>query len=337
MTGDADGTVLRKAVLRLEDRLPELADRLAGEILAGEDGRDRPEAVLGDMWEVCHTGLGHGFEAILQPSGGRADLDWARRLGERRARQGEPLEHVLRGYRLAGRVFWEAVVEAVGRHDPEHIPALVRQATRTWDTIDQQSDAAADAYHRTEFELARRSEERMHAIVDALLDGQGADGGLLGTATTVLGLPVNGRYAVAMLRADGGFRPTSTRGPAKRAACGSCGGCGRTRRWRWSRSAPPTWTTWWPRSARARAGTRASARSPRASPTSAPPAGWRSWRCAPATGRARRSPGSTGGCRTRSCCPSRASPDGSGTSRSAASKPSTPPTGRCCSAPWTPG
>lgn len=205
MTADADGAILRKAVLRLEDRLPELADRLAAEILSGEDGRDRPEAVIGDMWEVCHTGLGHGFEAILQPGGGRADLDWARRLGERRAQQGEPLEHVLRGYRLAGRVFWEAVVEAVGRHDPEHIPALVRQATRTWDTIDQQSDAAADAYHRTEFALARRSEERIHAIVDALLDGQGADGGLLGTATTVLGLPVNGRYAVAMLRADGGF------------------------------------------------------------------------------------------------------------------------------------
>ncbi|MFA1548421.1 PucR family transcriptional regulator [Actinomadura chokoriensis] len=201
---DADRTIMRKAVLRLSDRLPDLADRLTAEILSGDDsGRD--DAFRHDVWEMCHTGLGHGFETILDPRRGRADLDWARRLGQRRAHQGQPLDQLLRSYRLAGRVFWEAVVEVVGRHDPENVPALIRQATRTWDTIDQQSGAAAAAYHRTELALARRSEERVQAIVDALLDGQGADGGLLATATSVLGLPVTGRYAVVMLGAECGF------------------------------------------------------------------------------------------------------------------------------------
>jgi hypothetical protein len=41
--------------------------------------------------------------------------------------------------------------------------------------------------------------------VDALLEGQGADGGLLATATSVLGLPATGRYAVVMLGAERGF------------------------------------------------------------------------------------------------------------------------------------
>ncbi|GAA0217477.1 helix-turn-helix domain-containing protein [Actinomadura nitritigenes] len=201
---DADRAVLRKAVARLTDRLPDLADRLAAEILSGDDG-DRSEQLRADLWEVCRVGLGHGFEVILDPARGRTDLDWARRLGRRRAHQGQPLDQLLRSYRLAGRVFWEAVVEAVGRHDPGNVPALVRQATRTWDTIDEQSGAAAAAYHQTELSLARRSEERVQAIVDALLDGQGADGGLLATAASVLGLPAAGRYAVVMLGAEGGF------------------------------------------------------------------------------------------------------------------------------------
>ncbi|MBO2456607.1 PucR family transcriptional regulator [Actinomadura violacea] len=201
---EADRAILRKAVLRLTDRLPDLADRLAAEILSGDDG-DRSDQLRGDLGEVCRVGLGHGFEAILDPGRGRADLDWARRLGRRRAQQGQPLDQLLRSYRLAGRVFWEAVVEVVGRHDPGNVPALVRQATRTWDTIDEQSGAAAAAYHQTELSLARRSEERVQAIVDALLDGQGADGGLLATAASVLGLPAAGRYAVVMLGAERGF------------------------------------------------------------------------------------------------------------------------------------
>ncbi|MEU5992535.1 helix-turn-helix domain-containing protein [Spirillospora sp. NPDC047418] len=210
---DADRTIMRKAVLRLSDRLPDLADRLAAEILSGDRG-DRDDAFRHDVWEMCHTGLGHGFKTILDPGRGRADLDWARRLGQRRAHQGQPLDQLLRSYRLSGRVFWEAVVEVVGQHDPENVPALIRQATRTWDTIDEQSGAAAAAYHRTELELARRSEERVHAIVDALLDGQGADGGLLATATSVLGLPVTGRYAVVMLGAECGFGDGVERRPA---------------------------------------------------------------------------------------------------------------------------
>ncbi|SEG69709.1 PucR C-terminal helix-turn-helix domain-containing protein [Thermomonospora echinospora] len=194
----ADRTIIRRAVRRLSDHLPQLADRLVNEILAGE-GQDRPAELRADLWELSHIGLGHGIEAILDPGRGRADLRWAEELGRRRAEQGLPLDQLLRSYRLAGCVFWEGLVEVVSEEDPAHVPMLVRNATQTWHTIDQQSTTAAEAYHRTEYELLRRSEERVHAIVDALLEGRGTDPGLLPAATRALGLPAQGRYAVVVI------------------------------------------------------------------------------------------------------------------------------------------
>ncbi|MFF5262104.1 PucR family transcriptional regulator [Actinomadura viridis] len=198
-SGDRGGSaIMRKAVQRLSGRLPDLADRLVAEILRGEEW-DRPAGLRDDLWQMCHIGLGHGMEAILDPDGGRIDLEWAERLGRRRAEQGQPLDRLLRSYRLAGKVFWEAVVETVGQEEPAHVPTLIRHATRTWSAIDEQSSTAAAAYHRTEYDLLRRSEERTRAVVDALLEGQGVDGRLLATAGEVLGLPEQGRYAVVVL------------------------------------------------------------------------------------------------------------------------------------------
>ncbi|MFI6515020.1 PucR family transcriptional regulator [Spirillospora sp. NPDC050679] len=206
--GRTGSDIMRRAARRLADRLPDLADTLVGEILAGEEW-DRPPGLREDLWQLAHTGLGHGMTSILDSGGGRADLSWAQELGRRRAEQGQPLDRLLRSYRLAGRVFWEAVVETVAQDDPAYVPVLVRHASRTWHTIDEQSSAAAAAYHRTEYDLLRRSEERVQAVVDALLDGRGAEGGTPAAAPEVLGLPARGRYAVVVLA------PPATRPPER--------------------------------------------------------------------------------------------------------------------------
>ncbi|REE97692.1 PucR family transcriptional regulator [Thermomonospora umbrina] len=197
-TGKVDRAIIQRAVRRLAERLPHLTDRLVEEILAGES-HERSTEVRADLWEMCHVGLAHGVEAILHPDRGRPDLRWAAQLGRRRAEQGLPLDQLLRSYRLAGAVFWENLVEIVSEEDPAHVPMLVRNATQTWLTIDQQSTAAAEAYHRTEYDLQRRGEERVQAVVDALLEGRGTDPGLLPTATRLLGLPAHGRYAVVVV------------------------------------------------------------------------------------------------------------------------------------------
>jgi PucR-like helix-turn-helix protein/diguanylate cyclase with GGDEF domain len=208
----SDRAVIQNAVRRLMGRLPQLADRLMAEILDG-DGKERPPPLSEDLWEACHTGLAHGMEAILDPGPRRVDLVWAERLGRRRAQQGLPLDQLLRSYRIAGRVFWEGLVEIVNEDDPDHMPMLVRNATRTWHTIDQQCSAAAEAYHRTEYELLRRSEERVQAVVDALLEGRGAEHALLPTVTRLLGLPAQGRYAVVILSQRGALECPEFRRP----------------------------------------------------------------------------------------------------------------------------
>ncbi|MFG2002383.1 PucR family transcriptional regulator [Spirillospora sp. NPDC048911] len=188
--------VMREAVLRLSDRLPQLADRLSAEI---RDGGQRPWSRDDDLREACETGLGHSLATILDPGRGRADLWWAERLGRRRAEQGQPLDQLLRSYRLAGRVFWEAVVEVADQDDPAHVPVLLRETSRTWEAIDQQSGAIISAYHQAEQEMLRRGEEQVRAVVDALLEGRGTNGGVLASAVSLLGLPAQGRYAVVVL------------------------------------------------------------------------------------------------------------------------------------------
>ncbi|RAY11309.1 PucR family transcriptional regulator [Actinomadura craniellae] len=205
---------MQNAVRRLAERLPELADRLVEEILSGEQ-HERSAELRGDLWKMCHVGLGHGIEAILNPGGTRTDLRWAEYLGRRRAEQGLPLDQLLRSYRLAGSVFWQGIVEVISEDNPEYVPQLVRHVTNTWQTIDQQSVAAAEAYHRTEYDVLRRGDERVQAVVDALLEGRGADGGLLNTATTVLGLPAHGRYAVVVQGQRGDTALPPHGGPAE--------------------------------------------------------------------------------------------------------------------------
>lgn len=210
----SDRVIMQNAVRRLSERLPELADRLVEEILRGEQ-QERSAELRGDLWKMCHVGLGHGIEAILNPGGTRTDLRWAEYLGRRRAEQGLPLDQLLRSYRLAGSVFWQGIVEVVSQENPEYVPHLVRHVTNTWQTIDQQSVAAAEAYHRTEYDVLRRGDERVQAVVDALLEGRGADGGMLNTATTVLGLPAHGRYAVVVQGHEAGTALPPHGGPSE--------------------------------------------------------------------------------------------------------------------------
>ncbi|MGI8329932.1 PucR family transcriptional regulator [Actinomadura scrupuli] len=195
----SDRAIMQRAVLRLRARLPELADQLVTEILSGE-GHGRPAELSLDLREMCHEGLSRGLDAVLGMGGPRADLRWAEEIGRRRAEQGLPLDRLLRSYRLAGSVYWENIVATVSENEPDHVPVLLRHATRTWHTIDQQSTTAAEAYHRAEYQLLRRSEERVSALLDALLDGRGSDGGLASTAASMLELPLHGRYAVVVLR-----------------------------------------------------------------------------------------------------------------------------------------
>ncbi|REE99408.1 PucR-like helix-turn-helix protein [Thermomonospora umbrina] len=185
---------------RLMERLTGLTDRLVGEILA-----DDP-AYLGfvphdELWQTVRDILDESIDAMGRRAlGEEPELAKAIAIGRRRAEQGLPLESLLRAFRVGGRVYWETMIEVVSDDEPSALPILLRFASIVWHSNELQSNAVADAYRRTESELLRRSGERVQALLDALLDGRGADGGLAKAAAAALDLPMNGRYAVVVLR-----------------------------------------------------------------------------------------------------------------------------------------
>ncbi|MDH2430724.1 helix-turn-helix domain-containing protein [Sphaerisporangium sp. TRM90804] len=190
--------VLRLAAARLLQRLPELTEELVTRVREGDEAYRRlvsPD----DHWQSTQDGLRIGIEAILQKPEERRDLAFARQMASRRAEQGLPLESLMRMYRLSAQVTWAGFVDLVEREHPERLGALVRTATHVWHAIDRQALTAAETYRRREKELLGRSNERVNALLDELLEGA-ADGAAARSAAAALDLPERGRYAVVTIR-----------------------------------------------------------------------------------------------------------------------------------------
>ncbi|MEU8271073.1 helix-turn-helix domain-containing protein [Sphaerisporangium sp. NPDC049002] len=190
--------VLRIAAARLLERLPELTDELVTRVREGDEAY-RKLVTLEDHWRSTEEGLRIGIEAILQRPEERRDLTFARKMAGRRADQGLPMDSLMRMYRLSAQVTWAGFVELIEREHPELLGALVRTATHVWHAIDRQAMMAADTYRRREKELLGRSNERVNALLDDLLEGTG-DAAVARSAAAALDLPERGRYAVVTIR-----------------------------------------------------------------------------------------------------------------------------------------
>lgn len=90
--------------------------------------------------------------------------------GRKRLRMGVPLEASLHAFRIAGRVVWEAVVEATR---PGEEAALATLAAQWIDYVDRASTAFAEGYLDASHDHLRRLDTRRRAIVDALLEATG--------------------------------------------------------------------------------------------------------------------------------------------------------------------
>jgi len=207
-------TVMRTVAARLLEQVPQLADRLLTELRSTENAYRRiPEA---EHRRDLEQGFRAGIGAVMQAWPERRDLSHAMEVGARRAEQGVPLDSLLRGYRLATQITWEAMVDVVTAEYPEAAAALLRGAGRLWHGVDRQAVVAADAYRRRESELRSRRAERAQALLDALLEGR-ADTAVVRDAAAALQVPQFGRYLVVATRADGCARPELSRRPAEAA------------------------------------------------------------------------------------------------------------------------
>ncbi|MFH8466338.1 PucR family transcriptional regulator [Streptomyces sp. NPDC017991] len=196
-----DWKLLAESCTALLERLPELVDEHMRQL--AEHSPVYGEFLPYDQqWREAQDAMRIGIETISAPRDSpRRDLEYAEDAGRRRAQQGLPLELLVHAYRSAGYLVWDALLEAATGREPERLGVLMRSATMVWSAVDAQAAAATEAYRATEMELRRRTDERLQALLDALLEGQEAPG-LAARAAAGLDLPERGPYAVVVLRSE---------------------------------------------------------------------------------------------------------------------------------------
>lgn len=192
-------TALRELGRVLLTEVDALADRLALQVLARE-----PSYVglglIDDLRDACRMNLRRGVEVLADRVPDGVDpADSTRATGALRARQGVPLEAVLRAYRLGGRLLWESLLRiSRERFDGVHDLALLDAADYIWRTNDGSSAALVDAYRQEEARSRNRDLNRRHAHLDALLAGRGGDHAVARDAAGVLDLPDSGPLIVVV-------------------------------------------------------------------------------------------------------------------------------------------
>ncbi|WP_405957182.1 PucR family transcriptional regulator [Streptomyces phaeochromogenes] len=198
-----DWKLLTESCSALLERLPELVDEHMRQLTEHSSvyGEFLP---YDQQWREAEEAMRIGIQTISAPRDSpRRDLEYAEEAGRRRAQQGLPLELLVHAYRAAGYLVWDALMEegAAAGQEPERLVVLMRSATMVWSAVDAQAAVATEAYRATEMELRRRTDERLQALLDALLEGQEAPG-LAARAAAGLDLPERGPYAVVVLRSE---------------------------------------------------------------------------------------------------------------------------------------
>ncbi|WP_327352215.1 PucR family transcriptional regulator [Streptomyces sp. NBC_01304] len=196
-----DWKLLAQACGTLLEKLPDMVDEYLRR-LAAQSPTYGLVIPYDQHWREAEEAMRIGIEAMRAPRASpRRDLAHAELLGRRRAQQGLPLDLLVNAYREAGRLTWESLLDAAGAQDPERAAVAMQSATMVWSAVDEQVDTVSEAYRATELELRRRTDERLQALLDALLDGR-RDPELTSRAAAGLDLPEQGRYAVVVLRVE---------------------------------------------------------------------------------------------------------------------------------------
>ncbi|MET7616014.1 helix-turn-helix domain-containing protein [Streptomyces sp. NPDC005408] len=188
------------ACRRLLERGQEFTDTVLDKIRTEVPYYSDPVLAPSDLRRSVDTGIRHALEAALDP-GRIVDVErYTRELGIRRAEEGRPLDEVLHAYRVAGSECWSGVISAVERDGVGDARHLVRVAEVVWKHNDRDAVMLADAYRQVAKGVASRHTERVRLILAALLESRN-EPEFTRDAAAMLDLPLDGRFAVAVVRA----------------------------------------------------------------------------------------------------------------------------------------
>lgn len=200
-------TAVQRAFVSLLDEAPAIADRVVLALMEAHGHRyERLDPALRADFRAntrAHVIRGIRTMAGVAEPEERAVYLW-RETGRLRARQGEPLEAVMRSYTVGTRVLWEALVEkgvneGLGIDDR----VLVLAGRRLWSALDVQNAVMMESYRLESAKLERRDLRRQQSCLDALAEGRGADPEFAAEARDVLGLEAEDVLGCVVARSDG--------------------------------------------------------------------------------------------------------------------------------------
>ena len=207
---EPDDPVLHAQVERAWASLLDQADSIADQITLTLLERDQelfqrlpdlPVEVRVSTREQIRLGI-EGLAGVADRGSKAVEL-W-RETGRRRARQGVPMELILKAHTLGTRALWEALLAqaATGKLDVEDQVLLIA-GQRVWSALDVQNAVLIESYRRESARLQRRDLQRQQSILDALIEGRGADPHFATEAYEVLGIGTDVRIACVVAPYDG--------------------------------------------------------------------------------------------------------------------------------------
>ncbi|WP_240136423.1 PucR family transcriptional regulator [Streptomyces sp. MUM 178J] len=216
--GAADGAPLQlfdRACRRLLELGTDLTNTVVERIRTEVPYYADPVLAPPDLRCTVGAGTRHALEAALDPAR-IADVErYTRELGRKRAEQGRPLDEVLHAFRVAGSAVWSRIVNVVERDGLGDTRQLVHIAELVWKSNDRDSVLVADAYRQVTEGVASRHRERVRLILAALLETR-SDPEFTRNAAAILDLPLDGRFAVAVVGATPPYGRTPRTAPEVR-------------------------------------------------------------------------------------------------------------------------
>ncbi|MGW7052277.1 PucR family transcriptional regulator [Streptomyces sp. NPDC054887] len=192
--------LLDRACRRLLGRGSEFTDAVVGKIRAEVPYYSDPVLAPPDLPRSVSTGVRHGLESGRDPDRFVDVERYTRELGIRRAEEGRPLDEVMHAYRVAGAGVWSGIIRVVEKEGLGDTRQLVHVAELVWKHNDRDAVLVADAYRQVAQGVASRHGERVRLILAALLESRD-EPEFAREAATILDLPLDGRFAVAVVGA----------------------------------------------------------------------------------------------------------------------------------------
>jgi len=175
----------------------EIADSIT-EQLFKHDGEsyDRvgPE-LQADVRQSTRVHIRRGLEVLSETDvAGTVTKELWRETGRRRARQGVPMELVLSAYTLGSRILWQNLLEKAEESSIGD-DILLEAGQAVWAALDVQSAVMIEGYRRESSRLQRQDLQRQQSILDALVEGRGADPEFGADAREALGVSADDTIA----------------------------------------------------------------------------------------------------------------------------------------------